>query len=358
MKMKKKSIKPEMLVPCYYGEFKCIAGRCRHNCCIGWEICIDDAAYEKYKKNESIFKTIERCDEGAFFTLKENGRCPHLTDSGLCEIIISHGEDMLSEICKNHPRFFNPVGKGRVEAGLGIVCEEACRLILEHPEPFSLLKTNAYEAPEVGKLDCGFDPIPDRDRIISMIHTEGKSFDERLAALRREFGISKLGDLDKWLDRLLELEILEERWAHDLRSAKGRLVCRADKANRRYDRLLTYFVFRHVSMAQSAENLRARLAFAMLSSELIRALFESSERLDYQGEGEADAKSEQASENGIEKAADMYFEKQTSKSKAHRIDDTDSAPRELIEWARRYSAEIEYSEDNTAELIFTFESEL
>ena len=25
-------------VPSYYKDFKCIADKCRHSCCIGWEI--------------------------------------------------------------------------------------------------------------------------------------------------------------------------------------------------------------------------------------------------------------------------------------------------------------------------------
>ena len=39
----------KLYVPDYYGKFKCIAEKCKHNCCIGWEIDIDSQSLEKYK---------------------------------------------------------------------------------------------------------------------------------------------------------------------------------------------------------------------------------------------------------------------------------------------------------------------
>ena len=36
------------ITPDYYNKFKCIANRCRHSCCIGWEIDIDDSTLQKY----------------------------------------------------------------------------------------------------------------------------------------------------------------------------------------------------------------------------------------------------------------------------------------------------------------------
>ena len=35
-------------VPHIYGDFHCIATACKHNCCIGWEIDVDENAFEKY----------------------------------------------------------------------------------------------------------------------------------------------------------------------------------------------------------------------------------------------------------------------------------------------------------------------
>ena len=38
----------KLYAPAYYKEFACIADRCKHSCCIGWEIDVDDDARELY----------------------------------------------------------------------------------------------------------------------------------------------------------------------------------------------------------------------------------------------------------------------------------------------------------------------
>ena len=35
-------------VPTYFNEFVCIGGACEDNCCIGWEVDIDDESLEVY----------------------------------------------------------------------------------------------------------------------------------------------------------------------------------------------------------------------------------------------------------------------------------------------------------------------
>ncbi len=299
-----------IFAPSYYSEFNCIADKCRHSCCIDWEICIDDEAFEKYKKVPNILRTIEGSDGGASFKLRENGRCPHLNDHGLCDIIISHGENFLCEICQNHPRFFNNVGGGKIEAGLGIVCEEACRLILQNEKPFELFKVEDFDGED---FEIGFEALPVRDRIIAAIESES-GFCDTVSVLKEEFQIPEIFTFDEWLSRFLSLEILDEKWKQDLQLIRGNEVDKsASEFDRYYKRLLSYFVYRHVSASESEENLRARLGFCILSVEMIRTLFKSEP----------------------EKTLDR-----------------------LIDWARRYSSEIEYSEDNTAELIFAFEAEM
>ncbi len=305
---------PALFAPAYYSAFRCIADRCKHSCCIDWEICIDEATYEKYKPIESIRTTVEESEDGPCFALTPQGRCPHLTDTGLCRIILTHGEDYLCEICQNHPRFYNDVGYGRREVGLGIVCEEACRLILESDIPLALIKIADLPAEEPEEPeDCAFDALPIRDRIISVIASHQDSYDERIAALQREFALPDTTLTQEWLDRLLSLEILDEAWERDLSALRQNPLkahSAADLYAPDYTRLLTYFVYRHVSVAKQSGDLRARLGFAILSVEVIRALFEAN---------------------------------------APQTHDA------LIDAARRYSAEIEYSEDNTAELIFALE---
>ncbi len=307
------SLSEGIFAPEYYRKFKCIADRCRHSCCIDWEICIDRETYEKYKKLPDIIPTVCDSEDGPCFSLCADGRCPHLNKNGLCNIIITHGEEFLSEICQNHPRFYNRINEKRIEAGLGIVCEEACRLILEANEPFSLYKvdnTDGYDFP-----DIEFDAIPKRNRIISLIEGSG-GFDEKLKMIKAEFNIPELHTPHEWLDICLSLEIFDPEWKKYLLTIqKEKNFGSMEKIDRSfekyYSRLLTYFVYRHVSTADSENNLRARLSFSILSANFIRFLFEAEEKPELC---------------------------------------------KLIEIARRYSAEIEYSEDNTADIIFELES--
>ncbi len=243
----------------------------------------------------------------------QNDRCPHLNASGLCDIIISHGEAYLSEICRNHPRFFNNVSNGSIEAGLGIVCEEACRIILEDERPFSLL--NIGECNELCENTDIFNPLPKRDEIISVIEKSSAFFDEKINILQDMFDIFEVYTPDEWIDFFLSLEVLDAEWHNLLKSVKGKLTFNQKTDGSLYDkyykRLLTYFVYRHVSVSESMDNLRSRLAFAIISVKMIRGLFE---------------------------------------------EQTDSSLEKLIDFARRYSAEIEYSDENTDEMIFELES--
>ena len=306
--------------PGYYKDFKCIAGKCKHSCCVDWEICIDEETLEKYKKVENIIETVIESDEGACFKLTGDSRCPHLDESGLCKIIISHGEDYLSEICSNHPRFFNNVSKGRVEVGLGIVCEEACRLIIENEHRFSLDKIENEKVNfecDIEEFHNKFYPLIHRDKIILMIETFDGNFDKKIVALQKKFGIFDVYINDEWINLFLSLEILDLKWPKLLKSIKGERTAKGNISGSFYEkyfeRLLIYFVYRYVSVAESLENLRARLAFAILSVQMIRC----------------------------------FFEQETMQS-----------PEKLIDYARRYSAEIEYSDENIYEIIFELETKL
>ena len=120
--------------PDYCRDFRCKADKCVHTCCAGWVIGVDPDSLERFGKDQDVACKIE---DGCF-VLREDGRCPFLRDDNLCEMIIRHGEDYLCDICKEHPRFYNKVN-GRTEAGIGIVCEEACRLVINYDRDFELV---------------------------------------------------------------------------------------------------------------------------------------------------------------------------------------------------------------------------
>ena len=130
------------IVPSYYKKFHCIADKCKHSCCIGWEIDIDDKTKSVYESVPGDFgirlKNSINTENGvSCFVLAEKDRCPFLNEKGLCDIILNIGEEHLSQICTDHPRFRNYFSD-REELGLGLCCEEAAGIILNEREPFSL----------------------------------------------------------------------------------------------------------------------------------------------------------------------------------------------------------------------------
>ena len=127
----------KIYAPDYYTEFHCIADKCRHTCCAGWEVSIDEESLARFRADEGIAPWIDETD-GPHFRLDAGERCPFLRKDGLCELILSRGEDVLCQTCRDHPRFRN-FWTGRTEIGLGLVCEEAARLILSRKEPMRLV---------------------------------------------------------------------------------------------------------------------------------------------------------------------------------------------------------------------------
>ncbi len=134
------------IIPAYYNEFRCLADRCRHNCCIGWEIDIDPDTYALYRAVNGDFG--KRLHDGIVhgeqpcFRLGKDERCAFLNERGLCDIICTLGEDALCDICTDHPRFRTYVGDD-LRLGLGLCCEAACRLILDGPVRFIDADTGA-----------------------------------------------------------------------------------------------------------------------------------------------------------------------------------------------------------------------
>lgn len=146
-------------VPAYYKKFSCIAGECEDTCCAGWEIDIDEASYGYYQKMPGEFgdqvrgciKEYEGSGEDGYeahgFILKEEKRCPFLREDGLCEMILTLGEDAICDVCTYTPRNFLEYG-GMREISISPSCAEAGRLIFGSSEKVEFLTEE-----EEGELD-------------------------------------------------------------------------------------------------------------------------------------------------------------------------------------------------------------
>ena len=124
-------------VPSYYKKFHCIAGACQDSCCIGWEIDIDEDTFSYYKSVEGAFGERLRAhmvtEDVNSFALQENGWCPFLNREKLCDICITLGEEALSEVCTEFPRFTMEYEDVR-EKILSLSCEEVGRLVFSTDE--------------------------------------------------------------------------------------------------------------------------------------------------------------------------------------------------------------------------------
>ncbi len=140
------------IVPRFFRDFHCIADQCSDSCCIGWEIDIDEDSLRHYEGVQGDFgarlrREIVAEDGVSHFRLKEQGRCAFLNDRNLCDLYIALDEEHLCDICREHPRFYEWFS-GRVEAGLGLCCEEACRLLLADSAPLTFVEEQTDEPDE------------------------------------------------------------------------------------------------------------------------------------------------------------------------------------------------------------------
>ncbi len=127
-------------VPDYYGDFKCTAGWCKDSCCIGWEINIDEETAEYYESvpgelGERLHNAMYENEDGDIsFHLGKKKRCPFLNGENLCDICIHLGEELLSEVCTEYPRFSLWYADVQQKC-LSLSCEEAGRLLFSKEEP-------------------------------------------------------------------------------------------------------------------------------------------------------------------------------------------------------------------------------
>lgn len=295
----------KLFAPSYYNKFKCIADKCRHSCCVGWEIDIDDTALCKYRAlthpyASEVLSSIEN-GEPPHFRLCEGERCLHLNENNLCRIILNLGEGFLCDICREHPRFYNQTKNG-LEVGLGMACEEACRIILSCDSYCEIVEIGNIQ----GTAEGGFDSAQLRSRVYSILSNRKIPYSERLLTIYKEFGVSPAvyGD-SEWRDIVSNLEYLNT--AHrDMFLCYSSQIFEKEEREKELERALAYFIYRHCSKANSKEEFYEYLGFCLFCERLLASLVRN-----------------------------------------FRTED-------ITELARIISEEYEYSEQNTEDIVFEF----
>ncbi len=259
--------------PDYYEKFTCIADKCKHNCCIGWEIDIDDDTLSFYENHSGELK--ERLknsisyENTPHFILTENERCPFLNDKNLCDIICTLGEEHICDICTQHPRFHNEL-PDRIESGLGLCCEEACRLII----------TNKEKTTFIGKTQTDDEIIVLRDEIIKILQDRTLRIEERIEKMLQKCDTQyEKKSLSNYSRLLLSLEILEEEWVHLLESAKEEKKSSdfsqfLKSREHEYEQFCVYLIYRHFANAPDIEEAQKRARFTAFALDFIYKLGE------------------------------------------------------------------------------------
>lgn len=285
----------QILVPDYYNDFKCIADKCRHNCCIGWEIDIDEDTLSLYdgiggEIGARLENSIDRADIPHFILNDE--RCPFLNECGLCDIITELGDGALCDICADHPRYRNYTDD-LLEMGLGLCCEEAARLILSKESKTFLCDIDSGEKAFLSD---------ERQKVLDLLQNREIPFENRLKTF------INFEDKD-YSELFFSLERLDSEWEKYIALLGRNFDADLSEFDTLFEQLAVYFVLRH-----AAENTEKGLLFSAFSVYIIRKI---------------------CSAIKAQKGSVSFAE--------------------IAEICRTYSAEIEYSDENIDMIIRTIE---
>lgn len=181
-----------VLRPTLVSKFKCSGEVCQDSCCAGWRIDIDKETFNKYK-NIKDYRFIgmdrhisrSRSQNNRFtygkITLQQ-GRCPYMTEEGLCRIQKELGEEYLSVTCDTFPRSYMNVND-MLEQSLSTTCEEVVKLLVQELDvmQFEMLEMDVeLNKIYIGKTinsECLWDV---REYIIDTLQDRSMKVSERL----------------------------------------------------------------------------------------------------------------------------------------------------------------------------------
>ena len=355
----------ESFAPKYYKKFRCIAEKCRHTCCAGWEIDIDPETYEFYKtlmertdikgnigKRLSDNINFDKETSQASFRLSENEKCPFLNQNNLCDIILCLSEDALCQTCSDHPRFRNYF-ENHIEMGLGMTCEEAARIILTSSVEDSLtLISLDNTTPELHLNSFSADIYSRRNKIFAILSDRSTDFLCKISYLlsmiydsSKENTNSTADPIDmtiyKWASIYCKVDILDTLWKQKLENLKtetenssesllkyasdfirshNSLLPDSISLDSIFTKLMIYFIYRHYTAGIDPElpehYYKSQIFFAIISTLMIAAL-----------------------------CCDTY-----NRNKEISLDD-------ITDISRMYSSEIEYSDENKYLIMDLFDEQ-
>ena len=162
-----------------YDKFKCIADKCKFTCCKGWDINVDTKTYNKWREKDDLnylldnVRFIKSHVKNTYLIKKETkGKCPLLSDEGLCNIVIRHGGEYLSLTCKSFPRIENNFEEIK-ELTLSCSCPEVVNIISDMKEKIYIASNNKLSYIE--DLGC----LKIRDSLVNILQKEDISIEKK-----------------------------------------------------------------------------------------------------------------------------------------------------------------------------------
>lgn len=298
-------------VPSFYKTFQCIADKCEHSCCIGWEIDIDEDSFDYYKSIPGSFgkrlaeQTTTEDGEHSFI-LQENGWCPFLNKQKLCDIYSELGEEALCEVCTEYPRFTIEYGNVR-EIALSFSCEEVGRILFSDEGKMHYEDVRMPDAWQEEDFDENDEPFEEdmeefcshleeyRSQAIAILQNREKRMDDRI----KEYLIF-CGKLQKvvqdpeeqprkaeeyWqrrMDVFDELENVNDEWIAVKTQVRRFFAEHSYKETLEeyrqsdcyneiwYEHIMVYFTYRYFMRAWYDGNLLAKAQFAVVGFLVIR----------------------------------------------------------------------------------------
>ncbi|MBR0536176.1 MAG: flagellin lysine-N-methylase [Clostridia bacterium] len=317
--------------PSFFDKFRCTASVCTDNCCVGWEIDVDEDTLAVYKQMKGEFgdrvrENLTRSEDGSIcFSLCEGERCAFLNKDNLCDIINHCGESGLCDICREHPRFYEWF-PGVTECGLGLCCEEVCRLLL--CEGFTLVaegdgeELNVEDKQDIIESDKYIFISAFREALFDVLFSDAsleEKLDKIMSHTEKMTGRSLvLPRSEELVDSYMDTEPIDDSWTQHMKSIKEDLgKIREFKMdffeinNNEYSRILAYILYRHLIKSVFDDAVYERVLFCLNALKMI-----------------------------------MIFDVKSY------MDDGVITLRHRIDNLKRWSKQIEYSEDNTDYLIF------
>lgn len=332
----------KLIMPSYCADFKCSADRCSDNCCIGWEIDIDERTADFYSRVKGDFgaRLEENIAHGecSSFILKGE-RCPFLNEKNLCDIIINLGEEHLCQICRDHPRYYEWFGDIK-EGGVGLCCEEGAKLILTAEKPAELTEREISDE-ENDEFDEGlfavlyeareviFDILTDEQYCIKEKVTKLLSFSEQLQVNIDNYNdvipesyevISEgRGDMLSVLKSLTALEPIDEKWTDYLDSIIGdfRQAESEEDISLYQINLLIYYIYRYFLKGTFDGEILSKVKLACVSTAVISYLV-SREKADFKETvniSKLFSKQTEYSQENIDLLCEMFYEKEFFESR-------------------------------------------